>query len=74
MFKEKGVLRVGAVKHNKQGEKEPPQAYTVFDMVVSTSVPTDPQFTQSQVENMGYIFNQTGKPLLDFKRLCLLSI
>lgn len=74
VFKEKGVLRVGAVKHNKQGEKEPPQAYTVFDMVVSTSVPTDPQFTQSQVANMGYIFNQTGKPLLDFKRLCLLSI
>lgn len=68
------MLRVGAVKQNKQGEKEPPQAYTVFDMVVSTSVPTEPQFTQYQVENMGYIFNQTGKPLLDFKRLCLLSI
>ncbi|XP_061197195.1 dolichyl-diphosphooligosaccharide--protein glycosyltransferase 48 kDa subunit-like isoform X3 [Saccostrea echinata] len=33
VFKEKGVLRVGAVKHNKQGEKEPPQAYTVYDMV-----------------------------------------
>lgn len=41
VFKEKGVLRVGAVKHNKQGEKEPPQAYTVFDMVVSTSVPKE---------------------------------
>jgi hypothetical protein len=35
VFKEKGVLRVGVVKHNKEGEKEPPQAYTVYDMVVS---------------------------------------
>lgn len=52
VFKEKGVLRVGAVKHNKQGEKEPPQAYTVFDMVVSTSVPTYPQFTQSQADKI----------------------
>ena len=34
-FKEKGVLRVGAVKHHRVGEKEPPQAYTVFDEVVS---------------------------------------
>ena len=41
VFKEKGVLRVGAVKHNKQGEKEPPQAYTVFDMVVSRGVPKE---------------------------------
>lgn len=75
VFKEKGVLRVGAVKHNKQGEKEPPQAYTVFDMVVSRSVPTEPQFL-SLKQNMGYILNETGKPLLDFtiKRLCLLII
>ena len=34
VFKEKGVLRVGAVKHNKVGEINPPPAYTVFDMVV----------------------------------------
>lgn len=61
VFKEKGVLRVGAVKHNKQGEKEPPQAYTVFDMVVSTSVPTQPQFTQFQTENKGvYILPNRG--------------
>lgn len=53
VFKEKGVLRVGAVKHNKQGEKEPPQAYTVFDMVVSTSVTTHPQITQSQADKIG---------------------
>ncbi|KAH3817948.1 dolichyl-diphosphooligosaccharide--protein glycosyltransferase 48 kDa subunit-like [Dreissena polymorpha] len=32
-FKTRGVLRVGDVKHHKQGEKEPPQAYTIFDMV-----------------------------------------
>jgi len=34
VFKEKGVLRVGQVKHHKVGEKVPPQAYTVFDEVV----------------------------------------
>lgn len=68
------MLRVGAVKHNKQGEKEPPQAYTVFDMVVSTSVPKKPQFTQSQVENMGVYILLNLKPLLDFTRLCLLDI
>lgn len=74
VFKEKGVLRVGPVKHNKQGEKEPPQAYTVFDMVVSTSVPTEPQFTQFQVENMGVYILPNLKPLLDFTRVCLLNI
>ncbi|XP_060563717.1 dolichyl-diphosphooligosaccharide--protein glycosyltransferase 48 kDa subunit-like [Ruditapes philippinarum] len=33
VFKSRGVLRVGEVKHHKQGEKQPPQAYTIFDMV-----------------------------------------
>lgn len=33
VFREKGVLRVGKVKHHKVGEKEPPQAYTVLDDV-----------------------------------------
>ncbi|XP_046332436.1 dolichyl-diphosphooligosaccharide--protein glycosyltransferase 48 kDa subunit-like isoform X1 [Haliotis rufescens] len=33
VFKERGVLRVGAVTHNKKGEKKPPAAYTVFDNV-----------------------------------------
>ncbi|XP_045163066.2 dolichyl-diphosphooligosaccharide--protein glycosyltransferase 48 kDa subunit-like [Mercenaria mercenaria] len=33
VFKSRGVLRVGDVKHHKQGEKEPPQAYTIYDMV-----------------------------------------
>ncbi|WAR14551.1 OST48-like protein [Mya arenaria] len=33
VFRSRGVLRVGEVKHHKQGEKEPPQAYTIFDMV-----------------------------------------
>lgn len=33
VFKEKGVLRVGAVKHVKKGEASPPVAYTVFDEV-----------------------------------------
>jgi len=36
VFKSRGVLRVGQVKHHIQGEKEPPQAYTIFDMVVCT--------------------------------------
>lgn len=36
VFKEKGVLRVGTVKHNKKGEANPPQAYTVYEEVVST--------------------------------------
>ncbi|KAL3861042.1 hypothetical protein ACJMK2_007133 [Sinanodonta woodiana] len=33
VFKEKGVLKVGTVKHHKKGDKEPPQAYTVTDVV-----------------------------------------
>ncbi|ESO04128.1 hypothetical protein HELRODRAFT_186308 [Helobdella robusta] len=33
LFKEKGVLRVGEVKHHKVGEKEPPHAYTILDDV-----------------------------------------
>ncbi|KAK3090175.1 hypothetical protein FSP39_009732 [Pinctada imbricata] len=33
VFKEKGVLRVKNVKHKKVGERDPPQAYTVFDDV-----------------------------------------
>ncbi|KAK0065140.1 dolichyl-diphosphooligosaccharide--protein glycosyltransferase 48 kDa subunit [Biomphalaria pfeifferi] len=32
-FKNKGVLRVGKVSHHLQGEKEPPQAYTVMQQV-----------------------------------------
>jgi oligosaccharyltransferase complex subunit beta len=34
VFKEKGVLRVGRVKHHKVGETVPPAAYTVYDEVV----------------------------------------
>jgi hypothetical protein len=37
VFKEKGVLRVGTVKHLKKGEKAPPVAYTVFEEVVRFS-------------------------------------
>lgn len=37
VFREKGVLRVGAVKHLKKGESAPPQYYTVFEEVVSLS-------------------------------------
>ena len=33
VFKEKGVVRVAAVKHHKIGETEPPHAYTVEDDV-----------------------------------------
>jgi oligosaccharyltransferase complex subunit beta len=33
VFKEKGVLRVGKVKHHKTGEANPPQAYTITDNV-----------------------------------------
>ena len=35
VFKDKGVLRVGEVKHHRKGEKEPPIAYTINDDVVS---------------------------------------
>lgn len=35
VFKEEGVLRVGAVSHHRVGEKAPPHAYTVTDLVVS---------------------------------------
>ncbi|ELU08378.1 hypothetical protein CAPTEDRAFT_181863 [Capitella teleta] len=33
VFREKGVLRVGAVKHHLQGKKTPPAAYTITDDV-----------------------------------------
>ena len=33
VFKEKGVLRVGAVKHHLKGETNPPIAYTIEDQV-----------------------------------------
>jgi oligosaccharyltransferase complex subunit beta len=33
VFKEKGVLRVGKVKHHRVGETSPPQAYTILDEV-----------------------------------------
>lgn len=35
VFKEHGQLRVRNVKHHREGEAEPPQAYTVMDTVVS---------------------------------------
>lgn len=39
VFKEAGVLRVGAVTHHPVGERNPPAAYTITDLVVSlTSV------------------------------------
>lgn len=34
VFKEEGVLRVGEVSHHRVGEKAPPSAYTVTDLVV----------------------------------------
>lgn len=34
VFKEEGVLRVGAVSHHRVGELSPPSAYTVTDLVV----------------------------------------
>ena len=33
VFKEKGVIRVQSVKHHKIGETQPPQAYTIKDLV-----------------------------------------
>lgn len=35
VFKEAGVLRVGAVAHHRVGEADPPAAYTITDLVVS---------------------------------------
>jgi len=34
VFKEKGVLRVGKVKHHRVGESSAPAAYTIMDEVV----------------------------------------
>lgn len=34
VFKEAGVLRVGAVSHHPVGESTPPAAYTITDLVV----------------------------------------
>jgi oligosaccharyltransferase complex subunit beta len=36
VFKEHGVLRVKSVSHHRPGEKDPPQAYTIMETVVST--------------------------------------
>lgn len=33
VFKEEGVLRVGAVSHHRVGETQPPSAYTITDLV-----------------------------------------
>lgn len=38
VFKEEGVLRVGAVSHHRVGELAPPNAYTVTDLVVRLSL------------------------------------
>ena len=42
VFKQKGVLRVGEVKHHLKGEKQAPEAYTVMEDVVSSSDFLDP--------------------------------
>jgi oligosaccharyltransferase complex subunit beta len=34
VFKEKGVLRVGAVAHHLDGEVDPPVAYTIMEDAV----------------------------------------
>lgn len=36
VFKEHGVLRVKSVAHYREGERTPPQAYTIMDQVVYT--------------------------------------
>jgi len=36
VFKERGVLRVGEITHNKKGEKKPPVAYTIMEDVTYT--------------------------------------
>lgn len=38
VFKEAGVLRVGAVTHHPVGETAPPAAYTITDLVVSSEL------------------------------------
>lgn len=38
VFKEAGVLRVGAVTHHPVGESTPPAAYTVTDLVVRHAI------------------------------------
>lgn len=40
VFKEAGVLRVGAVTHHPVGETTPPAAYTITDLVVSVCAKT----------------------------------
>ena len=51
VFKSRGVLRVGQVKHHIQGEKEPPQAYTIFDMVVCTGIAISPSSVSMHSKN-----------------------
>lgn len=38
VFKEAGVLRVGAVTHHRVGETDAPTAYTITDLVVGLVV------------------------------------
>lgn len=45
VFKEAGVLRVGAVSHHRVGEADPPAAYTITDLVVSFGVNKVGDFT-----------------------------
>lgn len=43
VFKEAGVLRVGAVAHHTVGEVSPPAAYTITDLVVSLCEQSSPE-------------------------------
>jgi oligosaccharyltransferase complex subunit beta len=62
VFKEKGVLRVGQVKHHKVGEKVPPQAYTVYDEVVFS-------LEIEQLQNGKWVPFQADDVQLEFVRI-----
>ena len=61
VFKERGVLRVGEVKHHLVGETSPPAAYTIGEDVVSFSFPDIALFLDSiLLFNLLFIFRSTA--------------
>lgn len=62
VFGEVGRLRVASVTHNKQGEKQPPQAYTITEPVVYT-------ISIEQLENGQWKPFQANDVQLEFVRI-----
>ncbi|KAI0219947.1 Dolichyl-diphosphooligosaccharide--protein glycosyltransferase 48 kDa subunit [Lamellibrachia satsuma] len=62
VFKEKGVLKVGKVAHHIKGQKQPPQAYTILDVV-------DYSIDISRLDNGKWVPFEANDVQLEFVRI-----